>query len=142
MVNEIKDTIDELANLKSLRQLKIETARAKEAHLAFEQRSKDQQYRLEQAQTRMKQIEEEEREKCRLTAEIIKKFEQNSCTGPFFESLLEILNNFQGKKKKKKKISLIYWIFICRWNKFHATVNEMLERDRQAGCRFSQNHSG
>ena len=79
----------------------METARAKEANLELEQRNKVQQYRLEQAQSRMNKIEEEEREKCRLTAEIIKKFEQNSCNGPFFESLLELLYNFQGKFKKK-----------------------------------------
>lgn len=94
---EIKNTIDELSNLKSMRQLEIETARLKQASVEMEQRNKDQQNRLEQAKARMKKIEEEEKERCKQTAEILKQFEQNSCTGPFFQSLLDIMNNFQGK---------------------------------------------
>ena len=76
--------------------MEIETARVQEANLEMEKRTKVQNYRLEQASARLKKIEEEEREKCRITAEIMKKFEQNSCSGPFFDSLLEIMNNFQG----------------------------------------------
>lgn len=95
LLTEIKQTIDEMSNLRSLRQLEIETSRVKQANLELEQRAKVQNYRLEQASSRLKKIEEEEREKCKLTAEIMKKFEQNSCSGPFFDSLREILNNFQ-----------------------------------------------
>ena len=97
MVNEIKQIIDEMSNLKSLRQLELETARAKEASVELEKKSKLHQYRVEQAEARMQKIEEEEKERCRKTAEILKKFQANSCNGPFFESLLDILTNFQGK---------------------------------------------
>lgn len=79
-----------------MRQLEIETARVKQANQEMEQRTKDQKYRLDQAKTRLKQIEEEEKEKCKITADLLKQFEQNSTSGPFFKSLLEIMNNFQG----------------------------------------------
>lgn len=95
-MNEIKHAIDELSNLKSMKQLEEETARVKKANQEMEQRNKDQKYRLEQATIRIQKIEEEEREKCRKTAEILKQFEQQSTSGPFFTSLLDILNNFLG----------------------------------------------
>lgn len=96
LVNDIKVSIDKLSNLKSLNQLEIETARAKQASLEMEKKNKVQKYRLEQAQARMRKIEEEEKERCRKTAEIFKKFQENSCNGPFFQSLIDILTNFQG----------------------------------------------
>lgn len=96
MVNEIKQFIDELANLKSLRQLEIEAARAKEASLQLEKKTKIHKYRAEQAELRMRNIEEEEKERCRKTAEIFKKFKSSSGSGPFFDNLLDILTNYQG----------------------------------------------
>ena len=96
LLADIKLAIDELSNLKSLSQLKKEHERAKKANHELEQRTKVQTYRLEQATMRMKKIEEEERERCKKTAELLKKFQQNSCNGPFFDSLLDLLTNFQG----------------------------------------------
>lgn len=96
LVNDIKDAINELSDLKSLNQLKVETARAQQASYEREKRIKVEKYRVEQAEIRMKNIEEEERERCRKTAKILKEFERKSCNGPFFEKLLEILTNYQG----------------------------------------------
>lgn len=101
MVNELHQSIDDLSNLKSLRQLEIETLRAKELSVEMEKKTKVHEYRVEQAQQRMKQIEEDDQERCRKTAAILKEFEEQSGNGPFFESLLNILINYQGKKKKK-----------------------------------------
>ena len=75
----------------------------------MEQRAQTQKYRLEQAEIRMKNIEEEEKARCRKTAEILKEFERKSCNGPFFESLLDILTNFQGN------FFFFIYIYICRW---------------------------
>ena len=62
----------------------------------MEKKSKVQEYRLEQAQQRMKQIEDEDKERCRKTAAILKEFEKQTGNGPFFQSLLDILINYQG----------------------------------------------
>lgn len=97
LVHDIKQAINELSNLKSLDQLQKEAARAKERSFEIEQRTKVNEYRLEQAKSRMQKIEEEEKERCRKTADILKDFERKSCNGPFFQSLLAILTNFQGK---------------------------------------------
>ena len=79
-----------------MRQLEKENIRVKEHALELEKRTERQKYRLEQANQRMKKIEEEEEERCRKTAALLKEFEKNSANGPFFQSLLEILGNFQG----------------------------------------------
>ena len=92
--------IDDLSNLKTLRQLEKETIRAKELSEEMEKKAKIHESRVEQAQQRMKKIEDEDKERCLKTASLLKDFEKNSCKGPFFESLLSILVNFQGKKKK------------------------------------------
>ena len=68
----------------------------------LENRAKQQEQRLEQSQLRMQSIEAEEREKCKKTAALLKEFEDNSGNGPFFESLLAILTNFQGIIKVRK----------------------------------------
>lgn len=73
-----------------------EAKRAKERSIEIEKQNKVNLYRVEQAEARMRKIEEDERDKCRKTAEILKEFERKSCKGPFFQSLLDILTNFQG----------------------------------------------
>ena len=73
-----------------------ERLRAQESAKELEERAKVHEYRVEQAQIRMKKIEEEERERCRKTANLLKELENNSSKGPFFESLLDILLNYQG----------------------------------------------
>ena len=88
--------IDELSNLKTLRQLEKERLRVQESAKELEERAKVQEYRLEQAKLRMQKIVDEDRERCKKTAALLKEFEQNSCKGPFFDSLLDILLNFQG----------------------------------------------
>lgn len=62
----------------------------------MEKRSKLHQYQVEQAQQRMQKLEEEDKERCRKTADILWEFKAKSCNGPFFDSLLEILTNYQG----------------------------------------------
>lgn len=79
-----------------MRQLEKERLRAQQASMEREEKLKVHTYRLEEAQKRMAKIEEEEKERCSKTAEILKMFEQSSANGPFFNSLLEILTNFQG----------------------------------------------
>lgn len=96
LVAEIKEAIDELSNLKSFDQLQMEANRAKERSLEVEKKTKVNAYRMEQAECRMRKIEEDEKDRCRKTAEILKDFERKSCNGPFFQSLLAILTNFQG----------------------------------------------
>ena len=64
LVSDITQAIDELSNLKTLKQLEQETLRAKETSLELEKKAKVQEYRLEQAQLRMKKIEDEEKERC------------------------------------------------------------------------------
>lgn len=76
-----------------------ETERAKKSSIDLEKKAKVQENRLEQARLRMDKIEAEDKERCQKTAAILKEFEKNSCNGPFFKSLLEILTNFQGKFK-------------------------------------------
>ena len=113
---EIKNTILELANLKSMRQLEIETAKVnlfkktplilflKNAKKKLGQRCKppiggaNQSPRISfgAGHATNEKDRGEEIEKCKITAEIMKQFEQNSCSGPFFKCLKEILNNFQG----------------------------------------------
>lgn len=131
LVNDIKHLIDELSNLKSLRQLEIETARARQASKDIEERNKVQKYQSEQARERMLKIEEEDRERCRKTAEIFKDFQKKTCNGPFFSSLLDILTNFQGT------IIFYYQDFLnfltittssyIRRDKFHSTDGKMYE---------------
>ena len=75
--------------------------RSEEQAKEIEKRAEIQEYRLEQANLRMKKIEEEEEERCRQTAELLKEFEKNSCNGPFFKKLLEILVNYQGRHLEK-----------------------------------------
>ena len=92
--------------------------RANESARKLEERAKWQEYRLEQASLKMKKIEEEEREKCKKTAALMKEFEKASDKSPFFERLLEILTNFQG-------IYIFFWggeirnnssLSLLRWN--------------------------
>lgn len=97
-MTEITNAIDELSDLKSLRQLAKENAKAREANLEIKRKTEVQEYRLEQANLQMKKIEETERDRCRKTAELLKEFEQHSGNGPFFESLINLLMNFQGLK--------------------------------------------
>lgn len=89
--------IDELSNMRTMQELEKEKQRAQKLSIDLEKRAKVDEYRLEQATLRMNKIEEEERAKCRKTAELLKEFEKQSGKGPFFESLLDILNNFLGK---------------------------------------------
>lgn len=84
-----------------MRQLKKESLRAQDSSKDLEKRVKQQEERLEQAQLRMQSIEAEEKEKCKKTAAILKDFEAKSGNSPFFESLLAILTNFQGKNLEK-----------------------------------------
>lgn len=90
--------IDEISNLKSMRQLQKEKIRAQQNADELEKRAKIQEYRIEQANLRMKKIEEEEKERCKQTADLLRELKEssNSCSGPFFEKLLGILTNFQG----------------------------------------------
>lgn len=96
IVNEITNAIDELSNLKSLRQLAKENEKAKESSLDLQKRAEVQEYRLQQANKKMRKIEADEKDRCRKTAELLKEFEEESGNGPFFESLLNVLLNFQG----------------------------------------------
>ena len=82
--------------MKSIRQLEKETVKSKQSAQELEDRTRIHEQRLEEAKQRMEKLEEEDRERCRKTAEILKEFEKNSSNGPFFESLLEILTNYQG----------------------------------------------
>ena len=70
--------------------------KAKEASAELKKKAKIHEYRLEQAKIKMKKIESDDRDRCRKTAEILKEFEKHSGNGPFFESLLNVLLNFQG----------------------------------------------
>lgn len=79
-----------------MRQLAKDNFKCQQAALEMEKKAKVQELRVEQANLRMKKIETEEIEKCRKTAALLKEFEANSCKGPFFDALLEILINFQG----------------------------------------------
>lgn len=97
LVCELHQAIDDLSNLKTLRQLEKETLRAKEVSVDLEKRAEIHEYRVKQAQQRMQQIEDEDKERCIKTAALLKEFEKNSTSGPFFESLLSILVNYQGK---------------------------------------------
>ena len=99
MIAEISGAIDELSNLKTLGQLQKENRRAQESNKALEKESREQEARIEQAQLRMKHIEADEKERCQKTASILKDFTEKSGNGPFFESLLAILTNFQGYNK-------------------------------------------
>ena len=56
LVNEIKTAIDDLSNLKSLRQLAKENMKVKQYSDELEKKAKVQEYRLEQAKSRMKKI--------------------------------------------------------------------------------------
>ena len=102
-MTEITQAIDELSNLKTLRQLEKESGRAKEYAQELLDRTNIQEQRFEQAKLRMEKIEEEEKDRCRKTAELLKEFESHCASGPFFESLLGILSNFQGKEDNKHK---------------------------------------
>ena len=97
LLNEISQAIDDLSNLKTLHQLRKETLMAQESSKEMEKRAKEQEYRLEQANLRMQAIEAEEKEKCRKTAALMKEFEANCGSSPFFQSLQDILNNFLSK---------------------------------------------
>lgn len=103
LVNEICQAIDELSNLKTLGQLKKDNVKIHETTKDLERKAKKQEDRLQQAQLRIQAIEAEEKERCKKTAAILKEFETQSCKGPFFDALLDVLNNFQGKFKKKKR---------------------------------------
>lgn len=96
MIEGITQAIDDLASLRSIRQLQIDTKKAKEAAKELEAKRKVQEMRLEQAKIRIAKIESDEIEKCKKTAEVLKEFERKSSNAPFFESLLEVFNNFQG----------------------------------------------
>lgn len=98
MISEINQAIDDLSNLKSISQLEKETAKATETAQELEDRAKVQEQRLEEAKLRFEKIEQEDRERCKKTAELLREFEKNSCNGPFFQSLLEILINYQGNE--------------------------------------------
>ena len=97
MVEEITQAIDELSNLKTLKQLEKETLRAREASKHLEEKAEAEELRLEEAKIRMDRIVEDEKEHFNRTAEILRNFEKQSGNGPFFKSLLDILVNFQGK---------------------------------------------
>lgn len=96
LMAEITDAINELSNVKTLRQLAKENAKAQERSLELEKKAQVQEYRLEQASIKMKKIEEDDKDWCKKTAALLKEFEKKSGNGPFFESLLHILSNFQG----------------------------------------------
>lgn len=96
LITEISQAIDELSNMKTLHQLQQENLRVQETSKDLELRAKKQEERLEQAKLRLQKIEEDEREKCKKTTAILKDFQKKSGNGPFFESLLDILLNFQG----------------------------------------------
>ena len=70
--------------------------RAEETAKDLEKRAKLHELRVEQANKRMQAIEAEEKERCKKTAALLKDLEKNSCQVPFFESLMEIMQNFQG----------------------------------------------
>lgn len=96
LINDISNAIDELSNLKSMRQLAKEKMKAQELSREMEKRAKVQEYRLEQANMKMSKIEAVERDKCRKTAALMKEFEDKCGKAPFFKGLFEILLNFQG----------------------------------------------
>ena len=96
LVDEISHAIDELSNMRTLRELEKDTLRAQQHLLQIEKRNKIEEYRLDQANIWMQKIEEVEKEKCKKTAALLRDFEQKSTSGPFFESLLNILLNYQG----------------------------------------------
>lgn len=96
MITEITQAIDQLSNLKTLHQLEKETQRANDSAKELKQRTQIHEYRLQQATEKMKKIEDDERERCKKTSDLLKEFEKNSANGPFFNSLLDILTNFQG----------------------------------------------
>lgn len=96
-MNEISQSIDELSNLKTLGQLKKDNVRVQENNKDLEKKAKAHEERLRQAQLRMQSIEAEEKDRCKKTAIIFKELETNSGQGPFFDSLMDVLNNFLGK---------------------------------------------
>lgn len=95
-MNDIATAIDELSNLKSLSQISKENAKARQDSLEMTKRAKIAEQRLQQASIRMKKIEKDEKDRCKKTAALLKDFENESANGPFFDSLLHILLNFQG----------------------------------------------
>lgn len=104
LLSELTQAIDELSNLRTLNQLEKETRRQKQSSIDLEKRVQVQEFRLEQATIRMEKIDEEEKMKCMKTSALLKEFEKASCNGPFFESLLNILTNYQGNSSLKKNI--------------------------------------
>ena len=131
LLDGIKKAIDELSNLRSLNQLAKESDKAKEMSKNIEKRAKVQEYRLEQANLKMKKIEADDKERCRKTASILKEFEEQSGNGPFFESLLNILLNFQGELTRHsrhiKEVSIFFYFKIGGINTVRRTVKCMNE---------------
>ena len=82
--------------MKTLHQLEKESLRVQESSKELEMRANQQEERLKEAKLRMQKIEDEEREKCKKTSAILKEFQKKTGNGPFFETLLDILLNFQG----------------------------------------------
>ena len=79
-----------------MRQIAKEAARVKASSNELKKKAQVQEYRLEEATIRMRKIEADDKERCRKTAALLKDFEEKSGNGPFFESLLNLLINYQG----------------------------------------------
>ena len=90
--------------------MKTDSFRIQETNQELEKKAKQQEERLQQAQLRMQAIEAEEKERCKKTAAIFKELEANSGKSPFFDSLLDILNNFQGKWYLMAEILFYGWL--------------------------------